>query len=329
MIILLILISLTPVSGVVSGGRETAFSMEEGLLPLSLWVYEPSIPTDRSGTFTEIVFHGLDKQSFRVVSSGETAGIHPLAASNIRENGYAFMASAGDFLAYGIRREQTASHVLSYKNVAVDFRGSSFQNVHASGEYRDSLFLIAAGRNASVFGVSFPVGNSFRVGPAYCTGRHGGNLWLRAQVHSGPFGLVSFPAVDENTSYRRIYGTVQFGGVQLVYGWNGTNQFSRLSFSTGDMRAELTLPIPGLMMEYRPAKTMFLLASCREEGWLQGEIQGEFHGITAGADIVRHPGGTYSWGLSAGIAMGDNLLDPQLRIEHPWIAENAVSSFKY
>jgi hypothetical protein len=326
---LLILLSLTPVSGVVSGGRETAFSMEEGLLPLSLWKYEPSIPTDRSGTFTEIAFRGLDKQSFRVVSSGETAGMHPLAASNIRENGYAFMASTGDFLAYGIRREQTASHALSYKNVTVDFRGSSFQNVHTSAEYRDSLFLIAGGRNASAFGVSFPVGSSFRVGPAYCAGRHGGSMWVRARIHLGPLSVVSFPAVDENACYRRVYGTVQFGRAQLVYGWNGTNQFSAFSFSTGDLRTEFTLSIPGLMIEYRPAKTVLLLASYSERGWLQSEIQSEFHGITAGADIVRHPGGRYSLGLSAGIAMGDNVLDQQLRTEHPWIAENAVSSSKY
>jgi len=329
LIVLLVLFSLSPVSGVVSGGRETAFSMEEGLLPVLLWMYEPSIPTDRSGTFTEIVFHGLEKQSFRVVSSGETAEIHPVAASNITQNGYAFMAAAGDFLAYGVAGEQTASHALSYKNITVDFRGLSFQSVHTSVEYRDSLFLIAGGRDASALGVSFPVGNRFRIGPAYCAGRHGGNLWLRAQVHSGPFGVVTFPAIDETTSYRRIYGTVQFGGAQFVYGWNGTNQFSRLSFNTGDLRTELSMTVPGLMVEYRPAESILLLGSCGEKGWLQGEIQGEFHGITAGADIVRHPGGSYSWGFSAGITMGDNVLDHQLRVEHPWIAENAVSSFKY
>ncbi len=329
MITLLILVSLTPISGVVSGGRETAFSMEEGLLPLLLWKYEPSIPTDRSGTFTEIVFHSLGKQSFRVVSSGETAGIHPLAASNIRENGYTFMASAGDILAYGIRREQTASHALSYKNVTVDFRGTPFEDVHAAGEYRDSLFLIAAASNASVFAISFPFGDDFRAGPVYLRRRQEGELWLRAKASFGPFCVVSFPAIDENTCYRRAYGTVKLDRAQLVYGWNGVNQFARLLLSTGRLRTELTMQEPGATIVYRPMDNLLLIASCSEGGWFQSEIQSEFHGIVAGADIIRYPGGSFGCGVCAGIAMGSNTIDQQLQIEHPWISENAVSSFKY
>jgi len=327
--VLLLIISLTPVSGVVSGGRETVFSMEEGLIPVLLWICEPGIPTGSSGTFTEVAFHGLNNHSFRVVSSGETAGIHPVAASNVRENGYAFMAAAGNFLAYGIRADQTASHAFSYKSVTVDFRGSTFESVYTAGEYRDSLFLIAAGRNASVFAVSFPLGDGFRAGPAYCRGRRGGKLWLRAQARYGPFSVVSFPAVDENTSYRRVYGVVQLRGAQLVYGWNGVNQFARLLLSTGRLKTELTMQEPGLTVEYRPVESMLLLASCSEGGWLQSEIQNEFHGITAGADIVRHPGGTFTWGVSAGISLGYSAIDRKLQIEHPWIPENAVSSYKY
>ena len=83
------LILLTPLSGVVSGGRSTSFSMLKGILPDAEWMYIPGMPVCSTGTFTEIVYQGGYSESFRVISSGLTAGINPLVSSFITSDGYA------------------------------------------------------------------------------------------------------------------------------------------------------------------------------------------------------------------------------------------------
>jgi hypothetical protein len=323
------LLLLTPVTGVVSGGRSTASATMEGLLPVRLWMYEPGIPSGMAGTFTEITFHGLYSNSFRIVSSGETAGLHPLVASSVHSDGYAFQLAAGEFSLNCIRGIGSSSHALSYKNVLLDLRSSQSGNIVPSGEYSDRYFLLSATRKTSAFAISCPVGDNLSIGPAYCRNRYRGDFWIRGEVSVGPLSITSVPAIDEKNSYRRLSGRLRYKKAQFLYGWNGEQQFAALSYLGRDFSAEVSVLPPGVMMEYHSSESVLLVFSHREQGWLQGEVQGEFHGITAGVDIAGAPGNTFIWGFSVGIAIGGNTIQDTVSENPPWYSENAVSSFQY
>lgn len=320
------LILLTPVSGVVSGGRLTSFAVKSGLIPVSQWMYVPGLPTCGAGVFTEITFQGGCSRSFRVISSGETAGLTPLIASRVTENGYAAQMVVGDYSLRCIRDEDAASYALSYKNATLDFRGSSIENLHPAGEYSGNCILVAATENTSSLGVSLPFGELLAIGPAYSRDRRGGHFWLLAEAVCGPVTVVSAPAIDEQNSYQRLYGTLEHGNAGIICGWDGISHFAQFSVQREGFLAAISLPVTGVMVGYSPSDNLVLLASHCEEGWFQGEVQSELFGISIGAEFLRSPGSLLHWGFSAGIAVGSNGIDHFSSSYSPWFSPIAVIS---
>ncbi|MCD4706811.1 MAG: hypothetical protein K8S62_03640 [Candidatus Sabulitectum sp.] len=316
---------LTPVSGVVSGGRLTSFAMKSGLIPASEWMYVPGVPAQDTGTFTEITFQGGLNRSFRVISSGETAGLNPLIASRVTEDGYAAQILVEDISMYCVKNGNTGSYAISYKNATVDFRGTAIDDIHPAGEYFDDYILVAATENTSALGVSFPISESLAIGPAYCTDRYGGDIWLLAEALYGPVTFVSAPAIDEHNSYQRVYGTVEHSVSMLTCGWDGARYFGRLSVQGDGFIAAISLPVSGVMAGYRPADNLVLLASHCEEGWSQGEIQCEYWGITTGIEFLRSPGNAFHWGFSAGISVGSGGTTEFTSLDSPWFSQIAVN----
>jgi len=321
------LILLTPMSGVVSGGRVTSFRMISGLIPAIQWMYVSDIPAVTPGNFTEIVLQTGGEECFRVVSSGETAGINPLIASRVTKNGYAAQFLLEDISIYGISHGDSGSCAVSYKNATIDFRISSSESLSPAGEYSDNYILFAATENSSAIGVSFPFGESLSIGPAYAKGRSGGDFWLLSKSELGPFTLVSAPAIDEQNCYQRLYGTLECEGSEVLYGWDGTEWYDRFLFSNDNLLATFSLSVPGMMAGYSLDNKLLILLSHREEGWFQGEIQGKFMGVTAGVNFLRAPGDLVQWGFSAGVSLGNNPADNLIEsLTSPWHSQMAASS---
>ncbi|MCK5842807.1 MAG: hypothetical protein KAH31_11590, partial [Candidatus Sabulitectum sp.] len=300
------LVLLTPVSGVVSGGRAISFNMKSGLIPAIQWLYEPGIPAAVPGNFTDITFQTGCEKSFSVISSGKTAGINPLIASRVTENGYAAQFLLGDLSIYGVVDDISGSCTASYENITIDLCGSSLEDVHPAGEYSDDYILFAATENSSALGVSLPLGESLSIGPAYVRDEVGGDFWLLSTVELGPFTFVSAPAIDGQNSYQRLYGTFECSGSEVLYGWNGADWYDQYSFRGNEFLAAVSITVPGVMAGYSPDDNLLLLVSHREEGWFQGEIQGKFLGVTAGANLLRAPDNQVCWGFSAGVSVGSN-----------------------
>ncbi|MCP4648268.1 MAG: hypothetical protein GY852_11160 [bacterium] len=124
---------LVPLSGVVSGGRETAFSTITGLIPSCAWLAVPGIPARDIGTFTEVTYSSGYNNSFRVISSGETAGLDPLIASCVTKNGFAGQILSEDLSVYCVKNDDAGSYAVSYLDAVLDVRGSSTQHLSVSG----------------------------------------------------------------------------------------------------------------------------------------------------------------------------------------------------
>ncbi len=321
------LILFTPMSGVVSGGREISFAMENGLLPLQQWMSVPSITNYSEGTFTEMTLRNGVRKSFRVVSSGETAGIHPLIASQVTEDLSTFQMILGDSRIDCIKSEDIMSYAIAYKSASLDFRGRSFGKLYPAGEYSDNYLLFAIAENTTLLGISCPLTESFSVGPAYSTGANGGEFWLMAETSYGPFRIVSAPAIDDGNNYRRIHGVVDYGESQLICGWDGLDYFSRLSYQRDNFVAMASYPTTGIMFGCLVDDDAILILSHREGGWYQGELQAKYSCITAGIEFLRSSTDEFSWGMSLGIDMGSNGIDESSLSDSCWFDQMAVTSF--
>lgn len=298
------LIMLTPASGVVSGGRAISFGMKSGLIPVSQWICIPGVPVKETASFTEITFQGGPENTFRVASSGDTADLNPLISSRVTREGFAAQIAVGAIALYCINDSETGSYSLSCKNAVLGVRGSSISDLQPVGEYNDNSILVAATENTSALGFSIPVGEGLEIGPAYTRDRTGGDLWFIGEVTSGPVKIVSAPAIDEVSSYRRLYGKAEYGSFHLIYGWDGSQQFGELSVGEEGFISALSFPVPGVMVGCQPSDHLLILLSHCESGYFQGEIQGEYQGLTAGIELGRSPGNAFEWGFSVGIDAG-------------------------
>lgn len=321
------LILFTPMSGVVSGGREVFFATENGLLPLQQWMSVPSIANYSGSTFTEMTLRNGVRKSFRVVSSGETAGIHPLIASQVTEDLSTFQMILGDSRIDCIKSEDIMSYAIAYKSLSFDFRGRSFDKLYPACEYSDNYLLFALAENTTLLGLSCPLTESFSVGPAYSTGANGGKFWLMAETSYGPFRIVSAPAIDDENNYRRIHGVVDYRESQLICGWDGLDYFGRLSYQRNNFVAMASYPDTGIMFGCHVDDDVLLILSQREEGWFQGELQGKYSCFTAGIEFLRSSTDEFSWGVSLGIDMGYNSLDESVFSDSYWYDQIAVTSF--
>lgn len=325
-IILASLVLLTPVSGVVSGGREVSFAMKTGLIPASEWLHVAGLPTLDRGTFTEMSLWNGHSKSFRVVSSGDTAGLDPLIASRVDENGFAAQILLEGFSIYSLKNDDTGNCVLSYGDAILDFRGSSYRDLTVSGEYSSKQMLLAANANSAAAGVSFSLGESVTLGPAFSIDESGQSLWFMSKAEYGPIQVHAAPAIDGERSYRRLYGACEFEETELIFGWDGEEYYSDFSFRGRGFLFTLSLSSPGALAAYSPSNSLILLVSHRQEGWFQGEIQGKYKSLSAGVDFLRTPGGPYQFGIGLGIDIGNNNLYEFPFLDSPWTEQYAVTS---
>ena len=321
------LLSFTPSSGVVSGGREVFFSTEIGLLPLQQWMSVPSIQNYSAGTFTEITLRNGVRKSFRVVSSGATAGIHPVIASQVTEDFSTFQMILGNSRIDCINSEDLISCAVTYKSASLDFRGSSFSRLYPAFEYSDNYLLFALAENTTILGLSCPLSESFSLGPAYSTGLNGGNFWLMAETSYGPFSIISAPAIDDENNYRRLHGVIDCDETQLICGWDGLDYFGRLSYRGDKHVAMASFPDTGVMVGCLLNDNAILILSHREGGWYQGELQGKYSCITAGIEFLRSATDEFGFGISLGIDMGNLGLEDSAFSDTCWFDQIAVTSF--
>lgn len=321
------LLLLTPVSGVVSGGRLTSFSMKSGLIPVSEWMYVPGIPGADTGTFTEVTMQSGFEKCFRVISSGETAGMDPLVASIVTEDGFAAQLVLGGICVRCVRGENTGSYAMLYESIALDLRGSSFSDLSIAGEYSTDELILAGTENSGAFGAAFNFCESISLGPAYCMDGDGGNFWFMSSISCGAVKIVSAPAIDEESSFRRLYSSLEHNDMYLVSGWNGVEYFTEFSLRGADLIASVSLSDPGIMIGYQPSGALMFLTSHRQDGWFQGEVQGKYRSITSGVNCLRSPGGTFRFGFSVGIDMGRNTIDAPSTSQSHWWNPPSVTSF--
>lgn len=324
-LLFLALVMLTPMSEVVSGGRSTSFSMKSGLLPVAGWMHVPGIPLYGSGIFTEMAYQGGWKKSFRVISCGETAGLNPLVASRVTENGYAAQLSVAEWLVCCIMDDDQGSCALSWKNATLDLRGTSLDSLFPAGEYSGDHILFAVTENTLAAGFSFNIGDRISIGPAYCTDGGGGNIWFTGKASCGSAAVISALAVDEHDSYRRVYGVFEHGALNLIYGWDGTGYFGQLAVRKEKFNGAVSMSVPGIYIEYRPADDLLFLASHRESGWFQGEIQNKYSCFVTEVELHRSPGNIFDWGFGVGIELGNNILGEHDPFGIPSFSEEAVT----
>jgi hypothetical protein len=317
---------LIPLSGVVSGGRSVSFALKSGLIPSEDWLYIPGLPASGAGTFTSISCQTGSRKSFSVVSSGETAGIHPLVASRVTENGYAAQLFQGGLSIYAVKEQGRGSFAASFAGATLDLRGWPAGDPMLAGEYSSDNLLMAFTEHTGAAGVSFPVSENIRIGPACCADTDEDRFWIQAGAVFGPLTLVSAPAIDELNCYRRFYGLLKYGPASLTGGWNGEAALGELSLNGDDYVAAVEFVTPGAMLGYRLCDSMVFVASHREEGWLQGEIQGKFRGFTVGTYIVKSSDNHLNWGFSAGIDVGTNGIRGFASPGDPWTEQMAVTS---
>ncbi|MCK5785545.1 MAG: hypothetical protein KAH54_03190 [Candidatus Sabulitectum sp.] len=319
------LILLTPVSGVVSGGRSISCGMEGGLIHVSEWMHVPGLPVEKRGSFSEITFQGGVQRVFRVISSGETAGFNPLIASRVTTDGFAAQMAVGVFSMLCLKTEERENYSVSYDNATIDFRGSSFSDLRPGGEYHDKYLLIAATENTSALGFSIPFCETLAIGPAYTTDRSGADIWLLGEAALGPAKIVFAPAIDEESSYQRVYGLAEYDAIRFIYGWNGLEQFGELSLCGEGFITAVSLPYPGVMVGYQPSDNILLMVSHSEGGFFQGEIQGEYLGITTGLELLRSSRNVVQWGFSVGIDIGRSDMGVFSTSDSTWFSRIAVT----
>ncbi len=317
----------TPVSGVVSGGRELSFEIESGLIPVQEWMSVPQIAANHSDTFTEITLQNGVRNSFRVVSSGQTAGVHPLIASRITEDISSFQMILGDSRINCLKSQNMMSYAIAYKNALLDFRGHSFNSLSPTFEYSDKYVLLALTDNTTAFGVSFPLTESFSFGPAYSSDLNGGDFWILAETLCGPLTIEFAPSIDDENSYRRFHGAYKYKESKLICGWDGMDYFGHLVYQRNNFVAMASYPDTGIMFGCRVDDDVLLILSQREEGWFQGELQGKYSCFTAGIEFLRSSTDEFSWGVSIGIDMGYNSLDESVFSDSYWYDQIAVTSF--
>jgi len=322
------LILLVPVSGVVSGGRSVSFAMKGGLIPSEAWLCIPGLPASGTGNFTSISLQTGREKNLRIVSSGETAGLHPLVASRVTRNGHAAQLLLSGISLLAVREHEAASCAVSFAGATIELRGWPGGHPATALEYSAENILLAFTENTGSAGVSFPIMEDVSVGPAWCADSEEQCFWIQAHAVTGPLTLVSSPAIDEISCFRRIHGVISSDPATLVLGWDGEDVFGEIMFENGELAAAAVWPSPGVMLGFRPSDSLLLIASHREEGWLQGEIQGEYGGFTLGGSVIRSSDRRLSWGFSAGIDVGNHVPARFASPEEPWWEQMAVSSFQ-
>ncbi len=125
----------------------------------------PGIPLRRTGTFSELTYHTGGRGSFRVLSSGPTAGIHPSIGSLVGGGGYAGWLSAAD-ATVSLCDHGNYSLASTYRGFTLDYR----ENSGFFGGYSSERFQAAGGPEAFVAGISPAIGEGFSLGPAWCEG---------------------------------------------------------------------------------------------------------------------------------------------------------------
>ncbi len=289
----LFLTMLTPLTGPVAGGAALEFRMIQGLVPAPGWKIVPGIPLRRTGTFSELTYHTGGRGSFRVLSSGPTAGIHPSIGSLVGGGGYAGWLSAAD-ATVSLCDHGNYSLASTYRGFTLDYR----ENSGFFGGYSSERFQAAGGPEAFVAGISPAIGEGFSLGPAWCEDRHGGSAWLRGSFSRGALLVETGGAVEEDRALPRARATLASGGLMASAGYDRGKLFGQAGLSPEFL---VQWPRWGVSCLFEPRDDVLLFMSHATGGRFSAEFQIAFHGISGGFTFTRMTGGRMAGGFTGGI----------------------------
>jgi hypothetical protein len=315
---------ITPVSGVVSGGRSIAFNLKSGLIPSEEWLYVPGIPCSDPGSFTEITYSS--NESMRVLSSGVTAGLNPLLASWVNEDGYAGYFLLGGFSLRGFDLHQREGLAASFHGATIDLRRDTSCGTMVYGEYTSDHVSAATGEAAGVAGISFSVMDRIRLGPQWCAESGSGKLWILGNAVAGPLTLSSGAAVREDQFRRRCSAVLDAGFLTFTTGIDEKNLFGKAEAVAGCISVEVPVPEWGITVLMKPSDAALFLISHGQGGEFRSEVQLSFHGITGGLLLAREHPGHWQAGVIAGINIGSA---PVNSSSETWVRPLSINSSSY
>ncbi len=289
----LFLTMLTPITSPVTGGTALEFRMMQGLVPDPGWIRVPGIPLEKRGTFSEITYHSAGGSSFRVLSSGPTAGLHPSIGSLVSRDGFAgWLSAAGATVS--LCDYDSRSIASSYRGFTLDYR----ENAGFFGEYRSGLIQAAGGPDAFVAGFSPEIGEGVTLGPAWCRDRLGSSLWLRGSVTMGALLVETGGAVEEERALPRARASIASGGLLASLGYDRGKLFGQAGPSPEFL---IQWPRWGVSCLFEHGDHILLSMSHSTGGRFRGEFQMAIRGISGGFSFTRRMGGKVTGGFTAGI----------------------------
>lgn len=320
-LILVVLTLLTPVSSVISGGRGTAFNLKSGLIPSEQWLSVPGIPCSGPGSFTEVTY--ISDRSIRVMSSGVTAGLDPLLASWVNEDGYVGYFLLGGFSLRGFDISGADGFAASFHGATIDLRRDASRGTMLYGEYTSDHVSTAAGEAAGLAGVSFSVNEWIGIGPQLCMKDGAGKLWILGNAEAGPLTLTSGAALQEDQFRRRFSAVLDEGSLSLTTGIDEKDLFGKAEITADFISIEVPFPEWGITALVKPSDRALFLVSHGQGGECRGEVQLSFHGMTGGLVLTREHPGHWQAGIIAGINIGSA---PANGSSEPWFCPLSVST---
>jgi len=292
-VIPLILTLLSPLYPPVSGGKIEEFRYVHGLVPWGEWVLVEGLPFSADESFTEVTYAAECRKTFRVLSSGNTAGLRASTGSFVSSDGYAGFLAASDF-SLSICDFGDYALASSWKGITIDYR----EEGGLQGEYRSETILLAGGKETFTAGISPEIAENVRFGPSWCQDSRGGRLWVQGAASRGSLMLSSGGAVTESGAVYRASAAARSGNFALSAGYDDSELFGSAGL---DPLFLIHWPRWGFSSVVNPSRSLLLCLSHKQGGLFRGEVQISIMGVSGGVTLNRLSGGDYHGGFSVGI----------------------------
>ncbi len=298
--------SLAPVTEPVSCGKELQFLLIQGLVPESGWSQVPGIPFSPESVFTEVTFHQSSDRSFRVLSTGVTAGLKPSAGSRITKDYYASFLEVSGFRAELWEFDRGTGAGVSYGGAEFQIRNLTGNNPSLLGGYHSERITLAAGEEAFTAGFTLTPAQWVSIGPAWCQDKNTGRFWFVSRINCRPLKISSGGAVTDSTFRRRFTANIDIDYISLTAGTDEEDPVLFLESSAGCCSLSVCLSNPGFHLLFTAADNLTASVSHTEGGQLSGELQVSIRGFVAGITAKREHGNHWETGAVLGISFGSN-----------------------
>ncbi len=301
---LLVLTALVPMLQPVSTGGAHDFRTMYGLVPEAGWEGVPGIPFIPGEDFAEAVYMHGPRRTFRVLSTGSTAGVRPSVGSWVAEGAYAgFLEFSGAELRLW-EFEAGKGAGLRWAGASVEARDLTGEDPRFFGEYSSGGIQVAAGEDAFCAGFSLRAWDNLRLGPAWLHHRGRSEPWVMARASLGPLEFRSGGALDDSISRRRVSAALTVGPLLLQAGMDEDEPLASIAAALRECSISVNPIEPGLHLAARPVPELLASVSHREGGEFSGEVQLALIGrrVIAGAAARRESGGRWSAGFMMGVS---------------------------